>query len=111
MDEAQMIESGVSNAAVVARLIPRINAWCITGTPVRSDVNDLLGLLVFLRYEPYASTKHVWASLISFHKQDFKKLFNSLALRHSKHSIRDELLLPAQWRYVSPDVAEFNPPE
>ena len=100
IDEAQMIESGVSKAAVVARMIPRINAWCITGTPVRKDVNDLHGLLVFLRYEPYASAKHVWASLISSHKNEFRKLFGTLALRHSKRSVRDELKLPAQRRYV-----------
>jgi E3 ubiquitin-protein ligase SHPRH len=100
IDEAQMIESGVSKAAVVARMIPRINAWCITGTPVRKDVNDLHGLLVFLRHEPYASTKHIWASLISSHKNEFRKLFGTLALRHSKQSVRNELKLPAQRRYV-----------
>jgi len=94
-----MIESGVSNAAIVARMIPRINAWCVTGTPVRKDVNDLLGLLVFLRYEPYASVKHIWAGLISSHKYEFRKLFGKLALRHSKKSVRDELKLPAQRRY------------
>ncbi|PBP25163.1 SNF2 family domain-containing protein [Diplocarpon rosae] len=100
IDEAQMIESGVSNAAVVARMIPRVNAWCVTGTPVRKDVNDLLGLLVFLRYEPLASSKHVWASLISSHKDEFRKLFGALALRHSKQIVRDELKLPAQRRWV-----------
>jgi E3 ubiquitin-protein ligase SHPRH len=100
IDEAQMIESGVSNAAVVARMIPRVNAWCITGTPVRKDVNDLLGLLIFLRYEPYASIKHIWSDLISSHKQEFHRLFGSLALRHSKQYVRDELRLPAQRRYV-----------
>lgn len=100
MDEAQMIESGVSNAALVARLIPRVNAWCITGTPVRKDVNDLLGLLIFLRYVPYATTKHVWLSLIQSHKIEFQKLFKKLALRHSKQSVKDELRLPAQRRYV-----------
>ncbi|KAK0109573.1 hypothetical protein ONS95_002259 [Cadophora gregata] len=100
IDEAQMIESGVSNAAIVARMIPRINAWCVTGTPVRKDVNDLLGLLVFLRCEPYASIKHVWSSLISSHKPEFRKLFGTLSLRHSKQSVRDELKLPAQRRYV-----------
>jgi len=100
IDEAQMIESGVSNAAVVARMIPRVNAWCITGTPFRKDVNDLLGLLIFLRYEPYCSSKQVWLSLISSHKHEFRKLFGRLALRHSKRSVRDELKLPAQRRYV-----------
>ncbi|KAH8804632.1 putative SNF2 family helicase/ATPase [Xylogone sp. PMI_703] len=100
MDEAQMIESGVSNAAMVARLIPRVNAWCITGTPVRKDVNDLLGLLIFLRYAPYAITKHTWLSLIQSHRVEFQKLFQKIALRHSKQSVKDELRLPAQRRYV-----------
>jgi len=56
--------------------------------------------LIFLRFEPYASTKHIWSSLISSHKNEFRKLFGSLALRHSKQSVRDELRLPAQRRYV-----------
>ena len=100
LDEAQMVESGVSNAAMLAQMVPRINAWAITGTPVRKDVNDLRGLLMFLRSEPYASFKHVWASLISSHKSDFSALFGRLALRHSKQSVREELRLPAQRRYV-----------
>jgi E3 ubiquitin-protein ligase SHPRH len=58
------------------------------------------GLLVFLRHEPYASTKHIWSSLISSHKNEFRKLFGSLALRHSKQSVRDELRLPPQRRFV-----------
>lgn len=95
-----MVETGVSNAAVVARMIPRINAWCVSGTPVRKNVNDLQGLLVFLRYQPYANVKRIWSSLISSHKHDFRRLFGSLALRHSKQSVRDELKLPAQRRYV-----------
>lgn len=38
MDEAQMIESGVSKSATLARLLPRVNAWGVTGTPVRDSV-------------------------------------------------------------------------
>ncbi|KAI4180815.1 MAG: hypothetical protein L6R41_007006, partial [Letrouitia leprolyta] len=45
LDEAQMIESGVSNAAKVAQLIPRYNAWCVSGTPVKKNSQDLRGLL------------------------------------------------------------------
>jgi len=95
-----MVESGVSNAAIVARMIPRVNAWGITGTPVRKNVNDLHGLLIFLRYHPFANSKRIWSSLISSHKHDFRKLFGTLAIRHSKQSVRDELKLPAQRRYV-----------
>jgi E3 ubiquitin-protein ligase SHPRH len=90
----------VSSAALLCRMIPRENAWLVSGTPVRRDVDDLFGLLSFLRYEPYVSKKHIWASLISWHKRDFNKLFFSLSLRHSKRSVRDELRLPAQRRYV-----------
>jgi E3 ubiquitin-protein ligase SHPRH len=109
IDEAQMIESGVSNAAQVARMIPRINAWCVSGTPVRGNVRDLLGLLVFLRYEPFASIKHIWQSLTTTHKTAFRTLFGSIALRHSKQGVRDELRLPAQRRYVI--TMPFSPVE
>lgn len=98
-----MISEGVSNAAVVARMIPRVNAWAISGTPVTSrkknDLRDLRGVLNFLRYEPFASTKHVWSNLTSVHKSNFRELFGTLALRHSKQHVKDELRLPAQRRY------------
>ncbi|OAA71573.1 SNF2-related protein [Cordyceps fumosorosea ARSEF 2679] len=100
LDEAQMIESGVSQAASVARVIPRINAWGITGTPVKDDVKDLFGLLLFLRYHPYCYSNQIWTALISFHKPVFQKLFRSLALRHTKALVRDEILLPPQKRFV-----------
>ncbi|KAI5461114.1 SNF2 family N-terminal domain-containing protein [Mariannaea sp. PMI_226] len=100
LDEAQMIENGFSQAATVARVIPRVNAWGITGTPVKSDVNDLFGILLFLRYEPYCSSPHVWQGLIKHHKLAFRQLFNSISLRHTKSLVRDELHLPSQKRFV-----------
>ncbi|PQE34022.1 hypothetical protein CJF32_00002864 [Rutstroemia sp. NJR-2017a WRK4] len=100
LDEAQMVESGVSKAATVAKMIPRINAWAITGTPVRKNISDLQGLLIFLRYEPYASSQHIFLSLISSHKAEFQRLFGTVALRHSKRDVRDELKLPQQRRFV-----------
>lgn len=100
LDEAQMIESGVSQAAMVAELLSRENAWAITGTPIRKDVNDLRGLLIFLRHEPFASRQHVWQSLIATHKPLFATLVNRLVLRHTKQTVRNEVQLPAQRRYV-----------
>ncbi|RBR05424.1 hypothetical protein FVER53590_07844 [Fusarium verticillioides] len=100
LDEAQMIESGYSQAAKVARVLPRINAWGITGTPVKNDVEDLQGLLLFLRYEPYCSVNQIWQDLIRHHKSVFQRLFNRIALRHTKSMVRDELVLPSQKRFV-----------
>ena len=59
LDEAQQIESGVSNAAKVARLIPRVNAWGVTGTPVKEDIKDLWGLLRELSSAFLASFSHI----------------------------------------------------
>ncbi|KAF2749815.1 hypothetical protein M011DRAFT_475152 [Sporormia fimetaria CBS 119925] len=97
LDEAQMIESGVSQAATVARLIPRCNAWAVTGTPLRKDVQDLRGFLTFLRYEPFAGHKAIWERL---DKSSFRAIFNQIALRHTKDKIRNELKLPPQKRVV-----------
>lgn len=101
LDEAQMVESGVSNAARVAKLIPREIAWCVSGTPVKKDARDLFGLLDFLGYRPYCNfSPPTWDRLVKHHKSVFKQIFQTLALRHTKDLIKDELLLPAQKRVV-----------
>ncbi|KAF2031773.1 hypothetical protein EK21DRAFT_62558 [Setomelanomma holmii] len=97
LDEAQMIESGVSQAAKVARIIPRCNAWAVSGTPLRKDVQDLRGLLIFLRCDAFANNKAVWDRV---DKASFKAIFSQIALRHTKDKIREELRLPPQKRIV-----------
>lgn len=100
LDEAQMIESGVSRAAEVAKLVPRVHAWGITGTPVKNAVQDLRGLLIFLRYQPFNFASHSWKDLTTKYKSIFRQLFNRLALRHTKALVRDEIKLPKQDRFV-----------
>lgn len=100
LDEAQMIENGYSQAAAVARAIPRFHAWGLTGTPVKDDVKDLFGLLQFLRYEPYCYAPPIWQALMERHKTIFQQIFHSVALRHTKALVRDEIRLPPQKRYV-----------
>lgn len=100
LDEAQMIESGISKAATLARLLPRVHAWGVTGTPVKDSVEDLRGLLLFLRYEPFASNIAAWNALIKSNQDGFRRLFNQLSLRHSKRLVRHEIDIPAQKRYV-----------
>ncbi|QVM12308.1 hypothetical protein D8B26_006938 [Coccidioides posadasii str. Silveira] len=100
IDEAQMVETGASNAARVARIIPRCNAWAVTGTPLRKDMRDLFGLLLFLRYEPFCSSLETWVRICELFKPVFKSLINKFVMRHSKDMIRNELHLPHQKRIV-----------
>ena len=100
LDEAQMVESGVSAAAGVAALLERENAWAVSGTPVRKDVLDLRGLLIFLKYRPFDNTGRSWNRLVDHWRDDWKLLFNRISLRHTKDKIRHELRLPPQRRMV-----------
>ncbi|KAF2769327.1 SNF2 family DNA-dependent ATPase domain-containing protein [Teratosphaeria nubilosa] len=100
LDEAQMVESGVTAAARVACRLPRVNSWAVTGTPLRKDVQDLRGLLIFLRFRPLSESAKLWAHLIRNHRHLFRELWASIALRHTKAHIREELRLPSQKRVV-----------
>lgn len=100
LDEAQMIEGGSSKAAQVAQLIPRHNAWAVSGTPVRKNAKDLLGLLVFLRFQPYCQNPEIWDYLVLRRRDIFREIFGRICLRHTKKQIRDEIQLPPQKRVV-----------
>ena len=100
LDEAQMVESGVSNAAQVVLQIPRYNAWAVSGTPLKKDAKDLLGLLTFLRLEPYYYSTKLWNRLTSKYKSIFQKLFGDIALRHTKEQVKRDIQLPPQKRIV-----------
>ncbi|KAJ6155056.1 hypothetical protein N7470_005622 [Penicillium chermesinum] len=100
LDEAQMVESGVSNAAKVARLIPRQNAWAVTGTPLRRDIDDIFGLLLFLHYQPFCHSNATWKRLYSRFGSVLAHIIKAITLRHSKDQVRDELKLPLQKRVV-----------
>ena len=100
LDEAQMVESGISQPAQVARLIPRVNAWAVSGTPLRSDHKDLWGLFLFLRFEPFSRSLLVWNRLVDFYRPLFKKIVDNAVVRNSKTLVRDDLRLPSQVRHT-----------
>ncbi|OBT98335.1 hypothetical protein VE01_03231 [Pseudogymnoascus verrucosus] len=99
LDEAQMIEGSVTNAAIMAQMVPRVNSWGVTGTPVKKDVEDLFGLLKFIRYEPFGILRWTWTAILH-NPPAFQSLFQRIALRHTKSIVRNELQLPPQKRYV-----------
>lgn len=100
LDEAQMVESGVTAAAKVACRLPRVHSWAVTGTPLRKNVQDLHGLLIFLRYGPLSDDPKLWSHLITNHRHLFRRIFGEIAMRHTKAQIREDLHLPPQKRVV-----------
>lgn len=100
LDEAQMVESGVTAAARVACRLPRVHSWAVSGTPLRKNVQDLHGLLIFLRFQPVSEDAKLWGHLITNHRHLFRQIFGEIALRHTKAQIRDDLNLPQQKRVV-----------
>lgn len=100
LDEAQLVESGVTNAARVACRLPRVHSWAVSGTPVKRNVQDLHGLLIFLLVKPFNETPKLWGHLVTNHRHIFREIFAAIALRHTKAQVRDELQLPPQSRVV-----------
>ncbi|KAI9139237.1 SNF2 family N-terminal domain-containing protein [Paraphysoderma sedebokerense] len=108
VDEAQMVESTTSHAAEVAGLIPRRNAWAVTGTPFGKSMYDLWGLLVFLHLSPEGLTGDCFARLLSY-RPLFVKFLKHIMLRNSKIHVTHELQLPPQVDEIIP--LHFDPVE
>ncbi|EEB05116.2 ATP-dependent DNA helicase [Schizosaccharomyces japonicus yFS275] len=111
LDEAQMVEMTQAQVAQMLYRIPRHNAWAISGTPVRHHVEDLFGLLYFLRYKPvYLAKKQTWNQLITLHRsKQFCELFFPITCRHTKNAFGNELHLPSQKQYLV--KTQFSPIE
>jgi SNF2 family DNA or RNA helicase len=48
LDEAQRIKNYASTTNEVARSIPRVRSWALTGTPIENGVQDLSGIFEFV---------------------------------------------------------------
>jgi SNF2 family DNA or RNA helicase len=63
LDEAQMVESGRTSVTEMALRLNAQHRWCITGTPIQRKLDDLFGLLRFLRTNPF-DTYRWWVDII-----------------------------------------------
>ncbi|KAG0001942.1 hypothetical protein BGZ79_003903 [Entomortierella chlamydospora] len=100
LDEAQMIEgSSVSQAAAMALMVPRVMSWAVSGTPIRSNIEDLHSLLKFLNQEPIASNKRLWRLLTNINfRSTFISSHRRIMHRYAKRDVAQELALPPQIR-------------
>ncbi|KAJ3207758.1 hypothetical protein HDU67_007260 [Dinochytrium kinnereticum] len=97
LDEAQMVESTVANASEMARLIPRVHPWCVTGTPLpHLELSDIEGLLTFLGVEPFSS-RHFFQRLLNPTVIDHSRiLLASIMHRNTKAMVASDLRIPPQ---------------
>ncbi|KAJ7965163.1 E3 ubiquitin-protein ligase SHPRH [Quillaja saponaria] len=119
LDEAQMVESNASAATEMAGRLYAKHRWCITGTPIQRKLDDLYGLLRFLKASPFNVCRW-WTEVIrdpyeggDTGAMEFtQKFFKQLMWRSLKVHVADELLLPPQeeclsWLALSPIEEHF----
>ncbi|KAF7317918.1 SNF2 family helicase [Mycena kentingensis (nom. inval.)] len=101
MDESQLVGGG--NVEDMVAMIPRLASFAVSGTPARIQVADLSHTLKFLRVEHIVGGPRYWARLLTpLFSRHFATFFQSLAVRTTKASVKDELTIPQQSRYVVP---------
>ncbi|WOK95874.1 hypothetical protein Cni_G04581 [Canna indica] len=108
LDEAQMVECNQASMTEMAMRLHAQHRWCITGTPIQRRLDDMYGLLRFLRASPF-DVYRWWVEIIRdpYERRDViamqfvHNLFKQIMWRSSKVHVADELQLPSQEECLS----------
>ncbi|KAA8550241.1 hypothetical protein F0562_001925 [Nyssa sinensis] len=105
LDEAHTIKSSKSQISMAASALVADRRWCLTGTPIQNNLEDIYSLLRFLRVEPWGNWAW-WNKLIQkpFEEGDerglklVQSILRPIMLRRTKFSTDREgrpiLVLP-----------------
>lgn len=116
LDEAQMVECVTAKAAEMALRLASVNRWCVSGTPVQRGLEDLYGLVLFLRVDPFW-VKRWWEQLLyrPYRRGNTAPLYSMISQilwRSAKKDVIDQIQIPAQteevhWLRFSPVEGHF----
>ncbi|KAJ0062914.1 hypothetical protein NL108_008247, partial [Boleophthalmus pectinirostris] len=116
LDEAQMVECVTAKAAEMALRLASVNRWCVSGTPVQRGLEDLYGLVLFLRLDPFW-VKRWWDQLLyrPYRRGNTAPLYSVVSQvlwRSAKKDVIDQIQIPAQteevhWLRFSPVEGHF----
>ncbi|KAK1435105.1 hypothetical protein QVD17_00865 [Tagetes erecta] len=112
LDEAHTIKSSKSQISMAAATLVADRRWCLTGTPIQNNLEDLFSLLRFLRIEPWGSWSW-WNKLIQKPFEDgderglslVQNILRPIMLRRTKSSTDKEgrpilVLPPAEMKVI-----------
>lgn len=93
LDEAHTIKSSKSQISMAAAALVADRRWCLTGTPIQNNVEDIYSLLRFLKVEPWENWAW-WNKLVQkpFEEGDerglklVKSILKPIMLRRTKTS-------------------------
>ncbi|KAI9080161.1 hypothetical protein K1719_037839 [Acacia pycnantha] len=118
LDEAHTIKSSKSQISMAVSALVADRRWCLTGTPIQNNLEDLYSLLRFLRIEPWGHWAW-WNKLVQkpFEEGDerglklVQSILKPIMLRRTKHSMdRDGkpiiVLPPAEVRIIYCELTE-----
>ncbi|CAN6438650.1 unnamed protein product [Victoria cruziana] len=105
LDEAHTIKSSKSQVSMAAAALAAERKWCLTGTPMQNNLEDIYSLLRFLKVEPWSNWGW-WNKLVQkpFEEGDgrglklVQSILRPIMLRRTKHTTDKEgrpiLVLP-----------------
>ncbi|XP_024984826.1 DNA repair protein RAD5A isoform X1 [Cynara cardunculus var. scolymus] len=112
LDEAHTIKSSKSQISMAAATLVADRRWCLTGTPIQNNLEDIYSLLRFLRIEPWGSWTW-WNKLIQKPFEDgdarglnlVQNILRPIMLRRTKFSTDREgrpilILPPAEMQVI-----------
>jgi len=97
LDEAHMIKSSKSLISLAAAALTADRRWCLTGTPIQNNLEDLYSLFRFLRVEPWRNWA-LWNKLVQkpYEEGDerglklVQSILKPIMLRRTKNSTDNE---------------------